>query len=187
MERHLHLLLKTKNMKTPAFIFTACLFSGLSMNSQITVDSFERQPRVNIDKLDQFAPITAKSSCGEVQVEMNEQMFSGGCLGNLVRTYVFTDDCGNKEQAEQYLVLQDDKAPVFLDVPEDLVAHANAIPEKTEMKVEDNSEGKIELDFSEKIEDHQILRTWVAIDQCGNQSIASQVITIQDPKVSLKK
>ena len=187
MERHLHLLQKTENMKAQLFLFTACLLSGLSINSQITVDRFERQPKVNIDQLDQFTPISAKSSCGEVTVEMNEQMFSGGCLGNLVRTYVFTDDCGNKEQAEQYIVLQDDKKPVFVDAPKDVLAYANAIPEQAKIEVVDNSEGKIELEFSEKIEDHQVLRTWLATDQCGNQTIATQIITIQDPKVSLEK
>ena len=157
------------------------------MNSQITIDDFERQPQVNIDQLEQFAPITAKSTCGEVQVDIKEQMFSGGCLGNLVRTYVFTDECGNKERAEQYLVLQDDQSPVFLNAPKDIVAYANAIPEQAEIEVIDNSEGKIEVVFSEEIEENQVLRTWTATDQCGNQALASQVISIQDPKVSLEK
>ncbi len=171
-------------MRLSILLFSITLLSLNTLSSQITVDHYERQPKVNIDELDQFAPVTAKSSCGEVQVEVSEQMFSGGCLGNLVRTYVFTDTCGNKERAEQYIVLQDKVAPTFLNAPKDVLAYANAIPELEEIKAVDNSDGEIKIDFTEKIGEGQIVRNWVATDQCGNQHSHTQLITIQDTQAS---
>jgi hypothetical protein len=47
----------------------------------------------------------AVSTCSEITSTFSDQIFSGGCLGTLVRTYSFKDTCGNAATAEQYISL----------------------------------------------------------------------------------
>jgi large repetitive protein len=171
-------------MKSSILFLFIAFFTTSTLYAQISVDSFDRQPKVNIDDIDQFAAISATSTCGQVDVKVNEQMFSGGCLGNLVRTYIFTDECGNEEKVEQYIVLQDNTPPQFIDAPKDILAYSNAIPVKADLQAVDNGKGQVEVDFSEKSSDGQIVRNWVATDQCGNQTAHTQIIALQDPQAS---
>lgn len=163
-------------MKNILFLLFIGLASGAS--SQITVKPYTIEMRADIDQLDRIAPIEAKSTCGVVTSKHEDLMFSGGCLGNLVRTYVFTDECGNTERAQQFLILDDKVPPVMVEVPATLTASASSIPEVTEVTATDNSAGEITIDFSEIREKDKITRTWTAQDQCGNTSVMRQVVNL---------
>lgn len=146
--------------------------------AQITVEPYTIEMRADIDKLAEVSPVTATSACGAVTSTHEDLMFSGGCLGNLVRTYVFTDQCGNTARAQQFLILDDKVAPVMSEVPATLSASLSALPEVTEVTATDNSEGEIEIMFNESREKDRIVRTWTAQDQCGNTSVMKQVIEL---------
>ena len=67
------------------------------------------------------AHATASDNCGGVTLTWVDSEASGGCvlpIGQYVRLYTATDDCGNASTFEQVLTLTDDVAPVFTEVPE---------------------------------------------------------------------
>lgn len=152
--------------------------AGLIANAQITVQPYTIEMRADIDKLAEISPVVATSTCGMVTSSHEDLLFSGGCLGNLVRTYVFTDECGNTARAQQFLVLDDKVPPVMSEVPATLTASLSSIPEVGEVTATDNSKGEIEIVFNEIKEKDRIIRTWTAQDQCGNTSIMKQVIEL---------
>jgi hypothetical protein len=152
--------------------------AGLSATAQITVQPYTIEMRADIDKLAEIPPIVATSPCGAISSSHEDLMFSGGCLGNLVRTYVFTDDCGNTARAQQFLILDDKVPPVMSEVAPTLTASLSSIPEVVEVTATDNSKGEIEIVYNETKEKDRIIRTWTAQDQCGNTSIMKQVIEL---------
>jgi hypothetical protein len=154
------------------------ILTGLLASAQITVNDYTIKLRADINALDQIEPVTASSTCGPVEVVVEELTFSGGCLGTLARTYNFTDGCGNTASAQQFITLEDSTPPVFTSVPNAVTASADALPEVATLSATDNSNEPVDITFHEFREKHQITRTWTAQDQCGNTAIASQVITL---------
>lgn len=164
-------------MKYLTSILFATLFS-LGLTAQISVEKYDIELKWDIDMLDEVPLPVATSSCGDVKTEIKDTMFSGGCLGTLSRTYVFTDDCGNKATAEQYINLLDSTPPVIHGVLADIAVSKNEIPEVPEVTATDNSEKKIKISMTEVQTDTEIIRKWTAIDNCGNTSEKEQIITI---------
>ena len=65
---------------------------------------------------------TASDNCGEVTLTWIDVEVSGGCvlpIGQYIRTYTATDECGNSSTFEQILTLTDETAPTFDSVPAD--------------------------------------------------------------------
>jgi hypothetical protein len=154
------------------------LFFTISAFSQINVDEYERKAKANIDNLDEISAVNATSECGEVKVEIEDKQFSGGCLGTLVRTYKFTDDCGNEAKAEKYISLMDTEAPVFNDVPENMaISSAEEIPAAPELTATDNSGKPVKITMEEIDKKKTIIRKWTATDPCGNSTTEQQEIT----------
>lgn len=166
------------------FIGTAIVFlMSIGSMAQIEVDEYPIQVKVDVERADELAPVTTKSSCGEVQVEIKEQIFSGGCLGTLVRTYVFKDDCGNTAQAEQYISLQDDQPPQFSAFQ----AEEPGIDKLPVVSASDNSGYKVEIEMTESKADGMLTRTWVATDRCGNENRFSQSFSLETGELMSKK
>ena len=154
------------------------LFIGFTAFSQITVEDYERKAKANVNNLDEIKSVSATSECGEVKVEVEDKQFSGGCIGTLVRTYKFTDDCGNEAKAEKYISLLDTEAPVFDDVPSNLaVSSAEEIPAAPELTATDNSGKPVKITMEEIEKNKKIIRKWTATDQCGNSTTEQQEIT----------
>lgn len=166
-------------MKYTLILFALAMTTSLS--AQITVDSYPIELAANIDQLDEVATLTAQSTCGEVSVEVKEAIYSGGCLGNLVRTYVFSDECGNVARAEQFIKLEDTTPPVIEEVAANLTASSmDKLPEAPAIKANDNSGKPVEVSLSEKRMGDEVVRLWTAEDPCGNTSIVKQTIKLSD-------
>jgi hypothetical protein len=145
--------------------------------SQITLGSYDKELKINVNNLDQIKAPEASSDCGEVEMSKTEAIFSGGCLGNLVITYTFKDECGNVANAEQFCLLVDTDGPQFNATPKDLeVASKEDIPEADDMSAEDNSGKEVKISLEEVMEKHQLKRVWTAKDKCGNTSTTEQII-----------
>ena len=98
---------------------------------------------------------------------------SGGCvlpIGQYVRLYTATDDCGNASTFEQVLTLTDDVAPVFTEVPESYTIDCYDLPTYGDAAAEDNCSGvslSLEVDtvWSDCPATYDIVRTWTAVDR----------------------
>ncbi len=163
------------------FITMMVAFLPIIGIAQISVAEYPMKITVNIDELDMLPSISASSPCGPVAIAFTDQLFSGGCLGTLTRTYTFSDDCGNSTTAMQFILLEDTVAPVFSVTPEDisLSAGQSAVPAAPEVTATDNSKNEVNVTFHQFNNGGTITRTWTAEDDCGNVEVMRQVITLK--------
>ena len=148
------------------------------LNAQINISEYERAFKVDANNVPS-PNVEFTSSCGEVNVEITERMASGGCIGNLIRTYKATDDCGNEAGAEQYLSLQDNAGPEIYGVPEDVEASKDDIPALPVVGAKDLGDKAVDVEVSETKEGKVLIRKWRAVDKCGNVSEKTQRIDLK--------
>ena len=131
---------------------------------------------------------TSADACGMVELSWMDVQVSGGCvlpIGQYVRTYTATDECGNASTFEQILTLTDTEAPVFDVVPSDYTTECDIDIIREDATASDNCSGA-EVTVEEEVvagdcpQSYQIVRSFTATDNCGNFSEASQTITVQD-------
>jgi hypothetical protein len=155
---------------------TAPLLSGVPADETVECDSIPDPPSV-----------TATDNCSDVAVELSENTEPGHCDGALTitRTWTATDACGNQTSASQVITVQDTTAPVLSGVPADGIVECDSIPEPPQVTATDNCSDPL-VELSESVEPGPcngattITRTWTATDDCGNQTSASQVISVQN-------
>ena len=131
---------------------------------------------------------TATDNCGLVSLTWEDQQTSGGCalpIGQYVRVYTAVDECGNLVTTDQVLTLVDDTDPEFTFVPEDYTAECIDPLTYEDAEATDNCSGvtmTISVDtISTACEGtFDIVRTWVATDNCNNAATAVQVISVVD-------
>ncbi|MCB0761991.1 MAG: T9SS type A sorting domain-containing protein [Flavobacteriales bacterium] len=141
--------------------------------------------------------LEATDNCGSAEVVIIEEILnSGGCMGVLWRIYEATDACGNSAQVEQYIVITDTTAPSLENVPADETLECSDVQmmdngdyfDAGDVYGVDNCALEVEIIYSEEIMDdgddcedsYLIVRTWVGIDYCENDTMAQQVVTIVD-------
>ena len=132
--------------------------------------------------------IDATDDCGGVNITYLDTEVSGGCVqpeGMYLRTYTVTDECGNSSMFEQFLRLVDTTAPV-LTIPADYTIECDQAIVYDDASAEDNCDGDVAVELVVEIvegdcsQNYQIKRTWTATDDCDNESMATQTITVQD-------
>ncbi len=105
------------------------------------------------------------------------------CSYSVRRTWTVSDHCGNSKVAEQTVHVVDNTLPTLANVPADLTVNCGEIPAAPTVTANDNCDLATELVFKETNLPGcpaQIVRTWKAIDDCGNEAEASQIITVVD-------
>ncbi|MCH2200140.1 MAG: T9SS type A sorting domain-containing protein, partial [Flavobacteriales bacterium] len=150
-------------------------------------DAFEIEVETACDNVD-VPFLTATDNCGDVEITFEDTYVSGGCAGTIVRDYVAVDECGNEAYAQQILSLVDEVAPVFTMSPADMDADCDDIPAVSDaLAAEDNCDEEVEISYlGEEIiegdcpQSYTIVRTWVAIDDCDNETLVSQNINVSD-------
>ena len=124
----------------------------------------------------------------EVNVEERSRRERGDCESSytLVRTWIATDNCGNTASASQVVTVEDRTAPVFASVPATVTIACGEPAPDGEATATDNCDTQVRVTSVEVREDgacpdsYSIVRTWTAVDDCGNAATASQVITVID-------
>ena len=128
--------------------------------------------------------IETYDACGDVTVEYSEILFSGGCEGNLQRTWIITDECGNSNIHIQYINLIDETAPVLEEAPADLTIECTDEYVFADLSASDNCDDDVDVTRSEVTSEgdceYTITITWTAEDDCENTAVAVQVITVVD-------
>ncbi|MDG1160301.1 MAG: hypothetical protein P8N19_12475, partial [Flavobacteriales bacterium] len=128
---------------------------------------------------------SATDNCGEVTVSFSDgEQVPGECANeySFVRTYTAIDECGNENSTSNMIFVVDTTAPVFaaydveLEMPCD-----NIMP--TTLEATDNC-GDVEITFIDTPVSGgcagRIIRDFTAVDACGNEAMAQQIITLVD-------
>lgn len=147
-----------------------------------------------------YVPMSVEIECDD-EIPSDQPIFSDNCdddleisaisgINNVTecgytieRSWTATDDCGNAITVSQTIIISDTQAPVLIDLPENETVDCNAIPAPAGVSAIDNCDENPTVSFSETVSSgcpYTIIRTWVAMDECGNTSSASQTITVVD-------
>ena len=133
------------------------------------------------------ATVTATDNCdNDVEVTIEEITEGEGCNVTVTRIWTATDNCGNATTASQQIQVADDSTPDIANVPMILTVECDDIPVPAEPTATDNCDADVEITLEEiRIdgecpESYVIRREWTATDDCGNQSTATQILTVQD-------
>lgn len=115
------------------------------------------------------------------------QSETGTCPRVVTRTWSVTDDCGQSVSASQTITLHDHHAPVLLGVPSNIAQSClTALPAAaavTALELEPDRTQVVDVVFSESgvvACGTNIVRSWLAVDNCGNMTQAVQVISLVD-------
>lgn len=153
-----------------------------------------------------FVPASVTSSCAAVPsivsptaadncdtgvsiVFDGEVRTDGNCPGNytLRRQWTVTDNCGNAVTTEQIITVQDITPPSFTFVPTNATVNCDAVPAVAMPIAEDNCTPTVTISYEGETrtdgacpDTYTLLRTWIAVDNCGNTKSATQLLTVQD-------
>ncbi len=143
---------------------------------------------VECDAVPTAETLTANDNCGDATVTFEETTTAGVCDNayTLTRTWTATDSCGNETVHSQNINVTDTSAPTFNEsLPVDIDVECDAVPTAEILTASDNC-GDASIEFEEEIingtcmGDFIITRTWTAIDSCNNETVHTQIITVQD-------
>jgi hypothetical protein len=158
-----------------AVLFSIAAMCSLATSAQIQIQKYPLEITCDVESL---TPIQAESSFGGLVVHLEEEIFSGGCAGTLVRTFHFEDKTGAKAQAVQTVHLTDVLPPDLIGVPSNVSVTSDKIPKAYPVDARDNSGSICTVNFEEVVEERRITRIWTTTDPCGNVTTAKQIITI---------
>ena len=135
---------------------------------------------------------TVSDNCdATVELELlSDEEFSGACAGSYLRTYVATDLCGNSDTLIQSIDLIDTEAPEFTVIPQDTSLSCDndySVGSLGAAEATDNCDSEVEITYSDSITLIDgcagmalVVRTWNAVDECGNNKTVDQIISLMD-------
>lgn len=135
--------------------------------------------------------ITATDNCDDdVNITYTENRLDGNCDESyvIVRTWTATDNCGNESPFVQRITVQDIIAPEFTTTIDDLTVECDEVPSLPAISATDNCDNDVRILVDEDNIDgncddsYTIVRTWTAVDDCGNTATLRQNITVRDTK-----
>ena len=143
------------------------------------------------DNLPGWGIVTASDNCDNAPViTTTETTTAGSCPGiyTIERVWTATDNCGNESTAGQTIEVRDNTAPVLSGVPLNATFECNAVPSFASITVWDNCDASpvistFETSQASSCPTFTITRVWVVRDACGNESSASQILTVRDSGV----
>jgi gliding motility-associated-like protein len=133
--------------------------------------------------------LNATDNCsGTITAQGVDSTVTGTCPNSFIttRTWTFTDACGNHSSVSQTININDNVAPVIVQLPAASTISCPAVPEFAVATATDNCAGNVTLTSNDVTAPGQcagsysVTRTWTATDACGNTSTKSQTINVQD-------
>ncbi|MFK8103422.1 MAG: LamG-like jellyroll fold domain-containing protein [Saprospiraceae bacterium] len=168
--------------------------TGIPTDVTVNCDAIPSPPTIGTD-------ITTTDNCDpSVDIVLNEtdtQTNDGSCSDNnyvITRVWNATDACGNTTVATQLITVIDTMPPTALTgIPSDVLVNCDAIPAPPaigSIGSSDNCDSSLDISMVESSNqtnnqtctdnNYVITRTWIAIDNCGNNTTALQIITVVD-------
>ena len=141
-----------------------------------------------------FAVSDNCTSLGNINFNLVETMTSAETCpagsGDLIRTYSFTDEEGNTATCVQTITFVDDtQAPrVVGATPTDVALSCDQpAPPVPTVEFRDNCADPVNVEFFETFSpdpdcptSYTLTRTWIGSDDCGNENVVTQTITVTD-------
>ena len=134
------------------------------------------------------ADVQASDACSDWAVTMEETTSGDACLTTVVRTYTATDGAGNSTSTSWTISVVDDAAPSF-DGPADFTANCGddlspastgEVSNASDCSSFDVTYNDVDMFNTDPCIGQMIARTWRATDECGNEAIDIQIITVLD-------
>jgi len=144
---------------------------------------------VECDNVPVVPTVTATDNCdATVDIAFSELTLPGACADSytLIRQWTATDNCGNTDFKSQIITVQDITDPVLAGVPGDVTVECHEIPAVPTVTATDNCDTNVDIVFSEVRTDgvcdntYVLTRTWTATDNCLNDAVGVQIITVED-------
>lgn len=150
---------------------------------------FECDSVVLLDEND----VLAEDNCSDPDVsftvarESSDDCVRDGYIEKLLCTWTATDDCGNSSTLFIIVLIVDTTPPILLNIPADtLLTCDQSLPNSGTITALDNCNTPVALSSRDSLipgncfGNFELVRTWIAVDFCGNQATASQRITVTD-------
>jgi hypothetical protein len=153
------------------------------------IDELPAESTIDCPAQPVFAQATASDACdNEVELTFEDEVIEGNCPSNytVIRYWTATDDCGNASYASQTINVQDITAPVIDELPAESTIDCPAQPVFAQVTASDACDNEVELTFEDEViegncpSNYTAIRYWIAMDDCGNTSYASQTINVRD-------
>ncbi|MEZ4798253.1 MAG: hypothetical protein R2809_00455 [Flavobacteriales bacterium] len=134
---------------------------------------------------DEIPTVEVEDDCGNSSVTVTyvDSEFSGACIPTIERIYTATDACGNASTFTQYIFTNDTQAPVISGLEESVSISCSAELALQQPIITDAC-SDVEVSYSEQNNmsncSGTLVRTWTAVDACGNASSFTQTVTIAD-------
>ena len=148
----------------------------LSVPADITLSCGDAAPVVELPQV--------SDACSEPsEVTYTEFTESGDCDGSytVTRTYTATDACGNTSTHTQTISFIDDVAPVFNEFA--AVLELSCENASSALATASDNCGDVTVTYSDEFSDNACgtrIRTYTAIDVCGNITQATQTLIVSD-------
>ena len=114
--------------------------------------------------------LTAVDNCdGDITVSPTDELTPGSCANNftIVRTWMFTDVCGNESSVSQNITINDNTVPVAPSAPADFTGQcSDDVPMPIDLTAMDNCDGDITVSPTDELtpgscaNNFTIVRTW---------------------------
>ncbi|MCC6461614.1 MAG: hypothetical protein IT260_14160 [Saprospiraceae bacterium] len=136
-------------------------------------------------------PVATDNCDASVSISYGGQTITAGsCTDNYTirRSWLATDNCGNTKTTTQLITVRDTKKPVFTSIPAPVTLECSAsLPAVATPVATDNCDASVAITFQGESTtnascsgNYQLVRQWLATDNCGNWATITQVITLQD-------
>ncbi len=136
-------------------------------------------------------PVATDNCDTAVEIDYNgETRTNGSCPDTyvLTRKWTATDNCGNTRTATQRITVQDTQKPMFTAVPQNLTMQcSDPLPSPGNATATDNCDADVAVVYLGQssgnatcANNYQLFRSWKATDNCGNSTVVTQTIVVQD-------
>ncbi|RAJ06992.1 gliding motility-associated-like protein [Chitinophaga skermanii] len=156
-------------------------------NVKPVLNGVPRSVTVSCSQIPAVANVTATDNCSTATFTFREDIIKGACPGNytIERVWIAADSCGNVDSAKQVITVVDFTKPVITGVPANVTVNCDNIPAPATPTATDECSGATLTMVADTVRgncpgNYTINRTWIAVDSCGNEERATQVITVQD-------
>ncbi|MEO5906119.1 MAG: hypothetical protein ABIQ11_05300, partial [Saprospiraceae bacterium] len=177
----------------PVITFTDPLLAGVPNGGTVEVQCYGQDPAWDLPGFEQSSVSVTDNCAGDVTTMFTPILVDEGDCdveGYIVRyrmTWTATDACGNSSSAFVFMDLIDTIAPVIFGIPDDVTVSCDEIPELPALVYATDECLCACIVLSEESEPADgcqngqvIVRTWTAVDDCGNVRIETQNITLID-------